>query len=74
MVRFWIGVALALLAVMHQSDIQMYGRYVESPWILPTVTFAYAIVISLDNFFIYLSHRHLSQAKRDYDVRVDTVA
>lgn len=66
-VRFIVGAGLALLTTMIVSPgSKVFGAFFLSPWILPTVTLCYGLVISLDNLLIWTGNRHLEQDTVDY--------
>ncbi|EER27019.1 hypothetical protein D8B26_002647 [Coccidioides posadasii str. Silveira] len=67
-----IGIGLSLTSIMALYDEQdgesAFYYYLNSGWIVPTVTLAYALVVAIDNSIIVISHkrriRYVAQAYR----------
>jgi len=67
-VRLFVGTGLAFLATMiipwnnenaSQTSIDAFANYFTSPWMVPTVVLAYALVVALDVMLIFLSRKLL---------------
>lgn len=61
-VRVVVGVGLALLSTMEAApNATVLGRFISSPWVMPTVVLAFGLVVVADNILVWYSNRHIER-------------